>query len=91
MDQDPTMRNWLNDARSYMEPIKIGGVMRAGGIGRVIASKSPELKEGDLVSLVSFSRATRMERSPVEGRQVFGSLGWQEYWTGPASKVQRRQ
>ena len=43
------MRNWLNDARSYMEPIKIGAVMRAGGIGRVVASRSEDLAPGDLV------------------------------------------
>lgn len=42
------MRNWLNDVRSYMEPIKIGAVMRAGGIGRVVASKCEGIKVGDL-------------------------------------------
>ncbi len=44
------MRNWLNDARSYMEPVKIGAVMRSGGIGRVVASRSKDLSPGDLVS-----------------------------------------
>ncbi|CAD6567996.1 MAG: hypothetical protein TREMPRED_004202 [Tremellales sp. Tagirdzhanova-0007] len=37
---DPTMRIWLNGARSYLEPIKIGAVMRAAGIGRVVDSRS---------------------------------------------------
>lgn len=34
---DPAMRGWLNDARSYIAPVEIGAVMRAGGIGRVVA------------------------------------------------------
>jgi len=43
------MRNWLNDARSYIEPVKINEVMRALGIGHVIDSKDPKFKAGDLV------------------------------------------
>ena len=33
---DPTMRTWLNDSRNYMEPVKIGDVMRGSGIGVVV-------------------------------------------------------
>jgi len=47
---DPAMRGWMNDARSYIPPVGIGEVMRAGGIGRVIASKNPDYAVGDLVS-----------------------------------------
>lgn len=47
--KDPTMRNWLNAARSYMRPIDIGEPMRAAGIGRVIDSKSKNIATGDLV------------------------------------------
>jgi NADPH-dependent curcumin reductase len=36
---DPAMRGWMNEGRSYIAPVGIGEVMRAGGIGRVIASK----------------------------------------------------
>jgi NADPH-dependent curcumin reductase CurA len=50
-DQDPTMRNWLNAARSYMRPIDIGEPMRAAGIGRVVGSKSEKFAPGDLVRL----------------------------------------
>jgi NADPH-dependent curcumin reductase CurA len=49
--KDPTMRNWLNAARSYMRPIEIGESMRAAGIGRVVASKSKSITVGDLVCL----------------------------------------
>src|SRR5580700_1817075 len=47
---DPAMRGWMNDGRSYVPPVGIGEVMRAGGIGRVVASKHPEFSVGDHVS-----------------------------------------
>ena len=47
---DPAMRGWLNDGRSYIPPVGIGEVMRAGGIGRVVVSKDPAFEPGDLVS-----------------------------------------
>ena len=36
---DPAMRGWLNDAKSYIPPVGIGEVMRAGGIGRVVVRR----------------------------------------------------
>jgi len=47
---DPAMRGWMNDAKSYIRPVAIGEVMRAGGIGVVTASKSPRFAVGDHVS-----------------------------------------
>ena len=47
---DPAMRGWLNEGKSYIPPVGIGEVMRAGGIGRVIASKNPAFAPGDVVS-----------------------------------------
>jgi NADPH-dependent curcumin reductase CurA len=47
---DPAMRGWLNDGKSYIAPVGIGEVMRAGGIGRVIVSKDPAFTPGDVVS-----------------------------------------
>ena len=47
---DPAMRGWLNDGKSYIPPVGIGEVMRAGGIGRVVASKNPAFAPGDVVS-----------------------------------------
>jgi NADPH-dependent curcumin reductase len=46
---DPAMRGWMNDARSYIAPVALGSVMRAGGVGRVIASKHPGFAIGDHV------------------------------------------
>jgi NADPH-dependent curcumin reductase CurA len=47
---DPAMRGWMNDAKSYIRPVAIGEVMRAGGIGEVVASKSPAFAVGDTVA-----------------------------------------
>ncbi|MBK4736869.1 NADP-dependent oxidoreductase [Noviherbaspirillum pedocola] len=47
---DPAMRGWMNEGKSYIRPVGIGEVMRAGGIGEVIASKSPRFAVGDVVS-----------------------------------------
>lgn len=46
---DPAMRGWLDDVRSYIPPVQIGEVMRGSTIARVLASRSPRAKEGDLV------------------------------------------
>jgi NADPH-dependent curcumin reductase len=47
---DPAMRGWLNEGKSYIPPVGIGEVMRAGGIGHVVASKDPAFAPGDIVS-----------------------------------------
>lgn len=46
---DPAMRGWMNDARSYIPPVGIGEVMRAGGVGKVTASKHDKFDIGDAV------------------------------------------
>jgi len=47
---DPAMRGWMNEGKSYIPPVEIGAVMRAGGIGVVVASKNPAFAVGDTVS-----------------------------------------
>ena len=47
---DPAMRGWMNEGKSYVPPVGIGEVMRAGGIGKVIESKDPGFKPGDFVN-----------------------------------------
>ena len=46
---DPAMRGWMNEGKSYIAPVGIGEVMRAGGVGVVVASKSPDFAVGDHV------------------------------------------
>jgi NADPH-dependent curcumin reductase CurA len=50
---DPAMRGWMNDARSYMPPVGIGEVMRAGGAGQVVASGHAGFVVGDFVTGVT--------------------------------------
>ena len=48
---DPAMRGWMNAARSYIPPVEIGAVMRAGTIGEVIeVNDHPHFKVGDVLS-----------------------------------------
>ena len=44
---DPAMRGWMNDGKSYIAPVALGDVMRALGIGEVIASRHPQFAVGD--------------------------------------------
>ena len=46
---DPAMRGWMNEGRSYIAPVGIGEVMRAGTVGRVVESKHPGFAAGDHV------------------------------------------
>ena len=46
---DPAMRGWMNAGASYVPPVDIGAVMRAGGIGRVTVSEHPGFAVGDYV------------------------------------------
>ena len=47
---DPAMRGWMNEGKSYIAPVGIDEVMRAGGIGVIVASEDPKLTPGDHVS-----------------------------------------
>jgi hypothetical protein len=44
------MRGWMNEGKSYIRPVAIDEVMRAGAAGKVLASRHPGFKEGDLVA-----------------------------------------
>ena len=46
---DPAMRGWMNAGASYIEPVEVGAVMRAGAVGQVSASRHPGFSVGDHV------------------------------------------
>ena len=46
---DPTIRTWMDDAPGYLPPIGIGEVVRSGGIGEVVATRTDALSVGDTV------------------------------------------
>ena len=47
---DPAMRGWMNEGKSYIPPVALGEVMRALGVGKVIASAHPGFAVGDYVN-----------------------------------------
>jgi len=46
---DPAMRGWMNEGKSYIAPVGLGDVMRAGGVGVVVASRHPRFAVGQPV------------------------------------------
>jgi NADPH-dependent curcumin reductase len=46
---DPTIRTWMDDAPGYLPPIGIGEVVRSGGVGEVVVSRSERYRPGDQV------------------------------------------
>ncbi len=49
MSVDPYMRGRMRDAPSYSPPWELGHTMKGGAVGRVVASKAPDVPEGSLV------------------------------------------
>ncbi|ROR45916.1 NADP-dependent oxidoreductase [Kitasatospora cineracea] len=47
---DPAMRGWLDDRPSYLPPVGLGEVMRAGSILEVVESAHPDFRVGEFVS-----------------------------------------
>ncbi len=47
---DPAMRGWMNEGKSYIPPVEIGEIMRAGTVGEVVASRNAQFQVGDFVS-----------------------------------------
>jgi NADPH-dependent curcumin reductase len=81
---DPAMRGWMNAGKSYIAPVGLGDVMRAGGIGRVIASNDPSLAVGDTVvgmtGVQDYAVAKTRELTKVDPRlaplpRYLGALG----------------
>jgi NADPH-dependent curcumin reductase CurA len=81
---DPAMRGWMNEGRSYIAPVALGEVMRAGGAGRVVASKDASFSPGDLVvgttgiqeyAAVTASQLARADTSLAPLPTFLGTLG----------------
>ena len=89
---DPAMRGWMNDAKSYVAPVQLGEVMRAGAAGIVEKSNHAAFAVGDAVQGVfgvqryAISNGERV--SKVDTRQAplerwiggLGMPGWTAYF-----------
>ncbi|SCZ87286.1 BZ3500_MvSof-1268-A1-R1_Chr2-2g04752 [Microbotryum saponariae] len=75
---DPAMRGWLNDSRSYIEPVKLQAVMRALGVGKLVSlGQDAETKKA------AEKKGLRV------GDWVSATCGWQEYAKMPVREVTR--
>ncbi|KAI0183725.1 hypothetical protein EV127DRAFT_464841 [Xylaria flabelliformis] len=73
---EPAMRVWLNDARSYVPPVGIGEVMRGFSAARVLYSKSPSAKVGDIIHApTGWSEYAIMSDKEFEPMSHFPELG----------------
>ncbi len=81
---DPAMRGWMNEGKSYIPPVEIGEVMRAGAIAEVVASENDSFAVGDHVSfafgvqeyaLSDGSGVTKVDPSVAELPTYLGTLG----------------
>lgn len=50
---DAAVRTWLNDQPGYLPPVQLGEVIRAAGIGEVVASRCDAYAAGDVVTTLS--------------------------------------
>ncbi|HLM65389.1 MAG TPA: NADP-dependent oxidoreductase [Acidimicrobiales bacterium] len=50
---DATVRSWLQAGEGYFPAVEIGEVVRSSGIGRVVATDSPNFREGDVVTALT--------------------------------------
>jgi NADPH-dependent curcumin reductase CurA len=82
---DPAMRSWMNEGTTYIEAVEVGDVMRAGTVGTVIKSNSPDLVEGDAVRGVlgvqqyGVAKAKKLEKidtSLAPPERFLGLFGW---------------
>lgn len=50
---DAAVRTWLNDQPGYLPPVGLGEVIRAAGIGEVVASRCDAYAVGDIVTTLT--------------------------------------
>jgi len=81
---DPYMRGRMNDVKSYVPPFGLDEPMTGGAVGTVVESRSPSLKEGDLVFHMLGWREqavgpaegfNKMPPLPVNDQDWLGNLG----------------
>ncbi|TFK28116.1 alcohol dehydrogenase [Coprinopsis marcescibilis] len=83
---DPAMRGYIRDVRSYLPPVQIGEVMRAAGLGIVVAAgPGSTFSVGDYVSgawgmqeyaVVHDKHLVKLELSPgIDALDYLGPLG----------------
>ncbi|ODQ90236.1 NADP-dependent oxidoreductase [Mycolicibacterium flavescens] len=72
---DAAARTWLNDQPGYLPPVQLGEVIRAAGIGEVVASRCDAYAVGDVVTTLTGFQEYVISRddiftTPVPGPDV---------------------
>ena len=85
MSLDPYMRGRMSDAKSYADPVPVGGVMPCGAVSRVMQSNLDGYQPGDLVmcytagwqdySLSDGTMVFKLDPDMPEPSQALGVLG----------------
>ncbi|GAB0492590.1 hypothetical protein MMPV_003858 [Pyropia vietnamensis] len=83
---DPAMRGWMSAARSYIPPVKLGAVMRAGGVAEVLAVHPTAAAGGTGSSRGSDSGGS--SAVPAVGDLVTGTFGMCEFATAAVRDVE---
>jgi len=85
---DPYMRGRMNDAKSYAEPVAIGGVMTAQVVGQVVLSNLEGFEAGDYVlsgsgwqdyAISDGTEVMNLGKSPENPSWALGILGMPGY------------
>src|ERR1700739_2608567 len=50
---DAAVRTWLNDQPGYLPPVQLGEVIRAAGIGEVVATRCDAYEVGDIITTLT--------------------------------------
>ncbi len=90
---DPTIRTWMDDAPGYLPPIAIDEVVRSGGVGEVVESRTDAYRQGQMLFGVTgwqdYVIADQGERAmqplpegvpPTAALGVFGITGMTAYF-----------
>ena len=85
MSLDPYMRGRMSDAKSYADPVAVGGVMPCGAVSRVIESNVEGFAKDDLVmcytsgwqdySISDGTMVFKLDPNMAEPSQALGVLG----------------
>ncbi len=78
---DPAMRGWINEGRSYVPPVEIGAVMRAGAAGEIIESRHPDWPAGTAVAGALGVQRLAVAR-PAELERIDLSVAGYPTWLG---------
>src|ERR1700727_511840 len=89
---DAAVRTWLNDQPGYLPPVQLGEVIRAAGIGEVVASRCAAYAVGDVITTLTgfqeyalirddlFSTPIPDENNQLAIMSVYGPTGATAYF-----------